>query len=307
MQGTKGISEMDKEILDFFDPRFGKVIGINDDTVPFDPTKAAEDNGDPWLEAFGDRLDRPPENKLKQFVENATLEDYQEVAQRVRDPELLKRISEEVKDREEEKAALEFLKRRPEYEATDWNFTQLRRYLHENELAFTVDNLEVAFDELLKDGWISTPPGEPKELSEWEQMRVARMAQSGSLAEAVVSYLKFALPGLEDWQIQNATSDPKYRELCDGCTFFVFSHATNDFKNTEENFEFLMDFADGRPLTVGLLQEAWSARKRDAILHTEDLTSQPEAPDLDSLPAEEQERLYHAAVQERARQMKQQR
>lgn len=118
-----------------------------------------------------------------------------------------------------------------------------------------------------------------------------------------MAYLLFAIPGMKERQLEGAISDPRYLDTCNDCAYFIFVHMTPDYSDTPENREYLSTYADGRPLTVELLQQAWAAKKRDALLAAE--RPKPErAPDLDSMSDAEIDEAMHAALRERAKQVK---
>lgn len=280
-----------------WDPRFSNgVLGVTN-AVDLQPSADADDpfQGGP----YGSRLDQPPENTLKKFVANLGEKDIAEITSNSHDPETRRKGQELLKDLREGEAAKAFTEAHPEYLATDSNYSKILEALQAEDLPMSLDSLEAVYAALSADGELDVPDDWVKELSDRELLHVARLSQQGKIADAIGTYLHYALPSLSAKELFEATQDPDLLPLTNQAVYTVFANSTPDFQDTDEARDYLLEFADGRPLSYALLQEGWKAMRRDAVLRTE---NQPEPKlDVDSLSGEEAERLYRAALRERAR------
>lgn len=203
---------------------------------------------------------------LKAMLENPSLEDLIEASKNSHDPKLREKLAAELKAVREEAAAKEFVQNCPAYYPTDANYDTLLEYLDEHDLEMTQENLQKAFREC--QGELEPRPGTAKPLSESEALYVAKLAQTGKLADAVMNYLAYAVP---HYKGNNITIDPKYRRVVDECALFVFEHATPGYAPSQECREYLQRYAGGRPLTVELLRvahQAWLAEEKNLFKRT---------------------------------------
>jgi hypothetical protein len=268
------------------------------------------DQPDPWLEAYGDRLDTTDRTRfaakagLKNFIENLTEEDIEEAARNSPNPEFKKQVAETLRDFREDKAAEEFVKRHPEYLAVDSNYHKLLEYLAEEKLPLTIVNLETAYAELTAAGALEVEGGLQKELSDKEKLAVSRVAVSGKVGDAIGLYLHYALPGLSPQQIVEAIKEPELVPLCDDAVYFVFAQATPDYRETTEAVDFINNFVGDRPITYRLLEAAWKASKESKAQRAQQAASEPAPVDYNDLPQDQFDEVYHATLRERARQIK---
>jgi hypothetical protein len=90
----------------------------------------------------------------------------------------------------------------------------------------------------------------PRELTESELLRVARLTQSGGTAEACELYVALRLNGKDCWSEQEILHDPKYRQLLDDAAITIWRYSRPDYVFSEEFEELLARAAEMRPLTV---------------------------------------------------------
>ncbi|HXX18701.1 MAG TPA: hypothetical protein VEJ46_04815 [Candidatus Acidoferrum sp.] len=106
-----------------------------------------------------------------------------------------------------------------------------------------------------------------RDLTEAEKLEVIRYSQLGMTQEAIGRYVYFAINKREIDSAFEILDDPRYRPLCDAAVWFVWTHAKNDYAPTPEREEFIKRFVAERPLTLALLDSAWTAcqsAERDA-------------------------------------------
>jgi hypothetical protein len=86
---------------------------------------------------------------------------------------------------------------------------------------------------------------------------------------------------------------------------YVWETATTDFTPTAERREFIRRYVAGRPLTLNLLDAAWTACQaserrfeRGELLNSIEQRQQtpPTPAEIDSLKDDEVERLYHSSL-----------
>lgn len=176
-------------------------------------------------------------------------------------------------------AARQFKQARPDYFPCEENLDRMIQVMAHNFLptqerdgdrdelierliaagAWNVPHLSAAYDALSAEGLLETKTGEPRELTEREHLRVARLAQAGRLDRAIREYLRCALNGEEP--SRELLYDPKYRQLCDDAAYTVFEESQFDYVPTASRKAHLLRFAGKRPLTIALLREAWRSCK----------------------------------------------
>ena len=104
-------------------------------------------------------------------------------------------------------------------------------------------------------------------------------------------------------------TDPAYRAVCDKAVWTVFQSAQPDFSYSAERAAFIDRYCGSRPLTINLLQHAWSDCKKKEALHLRDealgILHEPPAPpnpsDLDSLDDGQLANIYHNTLSHYAR------
>lgn len=233
-------------------------------------------------------------------------------------------IARDLRDRRGERVVLEFKQRNPDYLPTDANYRSLTMTLAFNALPpseqnadpdilvdrliesghWTAANLEACYLALNREGLLDRPAGEPRNLTERERLRVARLAQAGRIDEAIGEYLRCALDGDEPGM--DLINDPKYRTLCGDAVYEVFQNIQLDYVETASRKAYLLRFAGTRPLTVRLLEQAWKNCQAQEQRHERSqLLGQVERPqeappmsakEIDALGDAEVDRLYHDSL-----------
>lgn len=176
------------------------------------------------------------------------------------DPEALDQVGAEtgnqnfladVRDQRAERIEWEFKRRNPDYLPTTDNFgamvktlaynsnlTPAEQHGHSNDLAdlliqrgyFTVENFQRVYDALDREGLLDVPHGTPRNVSESERLRVARIAQAGRTDEAIEFYLQCALPDEET--TLELVNNPDFREIVDSGVWTVWETFTHDYTPT---------------------------------------------------------------------------
>lgn len=270
---------------------------------------------------FAQRYENPS-HALRQFVRNPDDEALARVGSEIGSDELI----EEVRDRRGGEVAREFKFRTPDYLPTDENYANVvavlaSNLLHNEDLDtrdavaelvdrgyWTVGNLKEAWNTLKREGAAELPPGTACELTPQERLHVARMAQNGNVTGAIAQFLQYSLD--EEQSNNDILYDPRYRKICDRATLYCFEAGQLDYTPTLERREFFRRFAAGRPLTVGLLQQAWAACQRNEASHERNellgfnQQQEAEAPtqnELDALDDQSLDRLYHDSLRHYAK------
>jgi hypothetical protein len=168
---------------------------------------------------------------------------------------------------------------------------------------WTVENLASAWQSLKNAGLAELPAGTARALTEAEKLEVSRLAQAGRGDAAIEKYVEYATgetPSVE------MLADPAYRQACDQAVWYTFMVGTPDFAYTAERAAFIDHYCGSRPLTIHLLQHAWSACQKKEAQYARDqalgFTHRPETPptpqDLDSLDDGQLANLYHNTLGE---------
>lgn len=280
-------------------------------------TEPAHD--DRFARSYGDTALRRSAADLRNFVSDPDAEALERVGNETGNPGFLA----EVRDQRAEAVVLAFKRSRPSYLPTPDNYDAMLTTLAFNsnltpeeqrgdngDVAdllmargyWTIENLQRVHDALMNEGLLDVAAGEPRNLSERERLRVARMAQAGRIDEAIGEYLRCALDGDEpDMALIN---DPKYRGLCNDAVYEVFQNIQLDYVETAPRKAYLLRFAGTRPLTVRLLEQAWKScqenerrRERGELLSQIGPQSQPVGEkEIDALDDSAVDRLYHDSL-----------
>jgi len=258
-------------------------------------------------------------NALRNFVTDPDSETLQRIGEETGNPEYLR----EVRDRKAEAVAQQFKAQCPGYLMTDDNFEMMVETLSFNALKpadqeksireqveiltdagyWTVGKLTATFRALEREGLLDVPLGTARELSTAERLRVSRLAQSGRADQAIGEYLKYALDGEEP--TLDIVNDPAYSDLCADAVYYVFSQITLDYIPTAEREAYMNRHVAGRPVTLALLQSAWTSCQANEASYTRQEIlnqvpreeAQPHSPGaLDSLSDSEVDRLYHGSL-----------
>lgn len=256
---------------------------------------------------------------LRSFVSDPDRDAIQQLADETGHENLVN----EVRDRKGEVEAQKFKAARPSYIPCDENLHSLAvtaafNWLPPNERngddetlinrlidagVWDVPHLVACFDALNAEGLMVLAQGEPRNLTERERLRVARLAQAGRVDEAIGEFLRCSLDG--DEPDMSMVNDPKYRGLCNDAVYEVFTNATDDYVETSARKMFLLRFAGTRPLTVRLLEQAWkSCQENERRRERGEILNQIERPQpqpvtgtqLDSLDDSAVDRLYHDSL-----------
>ena len=255
---------------------------------------------------------------LRSFVNNPDSETLQRIGEETGNADYLR----EVRDRQAEETAQRFKQACPAYLPTAANYEIMIETLAWNALKpadqegtieeqvalltdlgyFTVPNLVATFNALNQQGYLDVPAGTARELSTSERLRVSRLAQAGRPEAAIGQYLGFALNGEEpDISIVH---DPAYSDLCAAAVYYVFSEITHDYVPSAEREQYLNRHCAGRPVTLALLQSAWTECQANELRHQRDEIisdylpqEQPLSPrELDEMSDAEVDHLYHGSL-----------
>jgi hypothetical protein len=265
---------------------------------------------------------------LRQFVTDPPLDVLSRVGEETGNTD----FRAEVRDRRGEAVAGSFKRANPEYLPTDKNYNLILRTLAFNALPnadgdlrdiqadlidagyWTVTNLTATYRALSGEGLLEVAAGTARQLSSSERLRVTRLAQSGRVDAAIGEYLNCALDGDGAELGMELLNDPAYTDVCNAACYAVFEDTQLDYSATPERKDYLLRYADSRPLTLPLLQQAWRSCQANEQRHErgELLTAyqRPEeaAPpterELDALSDEGVENLYRASLREYARSIK---
>jgi hypothetical protein len=238
----------------------------------------------------------------------------------------------EVRQRKGERIAQLFMQARPGYVASDENLDRVTATMAYNYLppsdrnaptrelidrlidtgAWDVQHLCAVYDALDNEGSLEVQTGEPRNLSESERLRVARLAQSGRPDQAIGFYLECALPDVEP--SLELLNDPQYRAVCDSASWTVWETITTDYTPTASREAFLRRHCGQRPITLPLLDAAWAALKqREAGYERSAILGQIERPEkaqpvsgreIDALSDEAVDQLYHSSLRAYADQIR---
>jgi hypothetical protein len=271
---------------------------------------------DRFAREYGDAALRRSSADLRRFLSDPDAEALEQVGTETGNLDFLA----DVRDQRAEAVVQAFKQTRPHYLPTSRNFEAMVTTLSYNALPkseqagdvndvcdlliqrgyFTIENLQAVYDALDREGILDKPAGEPRNLSERERLRVARLAQAGRVDEAIGEYLRCALDG--DEPDMSLVHDPKYRGLCNDAVYEVFQNVQLDYVETAARKAYLMRFAGTRPLTIVLLQQAWkSCQENEKRRERSQLFAAPEAQpvtekQIEALDDSAVERLYHDSL-----------
>lgn len=255
---------------------------------------------------------------LRKFVSDPDSESLERVGNEIGNEE----FRAEVRSRKSEAVAQAFKKACPDYLMTDSNYEAMVSTLAYNALPpadqslplqdivalltdqgyWSVPNLVATFNALSAEGLVDVPLGSCRELSTGEKLRVSRLAQSGHADQAIGEFLRYSLDGEEP--TLDIVTDPDYRQVCDDAVWFVFCEMSTDFVPTAEREQYMFRHCAGRPVTLALLQSAWSACQANERRHERgDLIEQylPEAQPLspgvlDAMNDDQVNQLYKDSI-----------
>ena len=228
----------------------------------------------------------------------------------------------EVRDRREETTAAAFKRACPSYLPTTRNYELIAQTLSFNALSdsqqegtieeqvaalidgghWTVTNLTACYSALNAEGLLDVAAGSARNLSTAERLKVTRLAQAWHVDQAIGEYLRCALDNEE--VTLDMVNDPDHRQVCDEAVWNVFADITYDYVPTPEREAYLLRHCAGRPITLPLLQSAWSAcraneqrHQRGELLNSCQNPQAPETPtNLDALSDDAVTDLYHRSL-----------
>jgi hypothetical protein len=303
------------EILDSFDSRFAP---LDLSQFPQLQDQPAPDTRE-WSKDWRDTALSSSARALRDFVADPPLDVLERVGQETGHEDYV----DEVRQRRGETTANAFRRACPGYLPTDSNFDLITSTLAFNALpasqqggtteesvaalidmgAWTVPNLVACFRALNDEGLLDIAAGSTRNLSSAERLRVTRIAQAGNIDGAIEEYLKCSLDGEElDPEI---AYDPAYRDACDAAVWAVFKDITNDFVFTPEREAYMNRHCAGRPVTLALLQSAWTACQAASrrYEHTEALRPlrqreerAPTQQELEAMDDGQVDDLYHKSL-----------
>ena len=191
-------------------------------------------------------------------------EDLQEIERRTGDPKVAAMLRDEMQQRFEEQEALAFIKdpRHNGYLAIDENMAVLMAWLRAQRLSLNRETLHEAYEASLGEGTLEMNPNVVARLSDSQRLTVVRIAQSGNIPQAIITYLQFALP---DADPNDILGEPGLVELCNDACAFVWTQIQLDFPDTEEAWSAVSACIGNRPWTVELLQKAWTEVKSNVL------------------------------------------
>ena len=296
----------------WLDSQFG---GIDLSSYPtLNPLPLEDKHDDRFAPAY-----ESPSAALHRFIRNPDNEALERAGREIGNEELI----EEVRDRQAGAIAREFKLQTPDYEPSDYNYEKIVAVLAFNLLErdgldakdavaelidrgqWTVRNLQSAWRSLKQKGVAELAPGTARNLTAQERLHVIRIAQQGNVGGAISQFLQYALDN--DVLSNDLIYDPAYRKICDRATLFCFEASQLDYTPTPEHREFFRRYCADRPLTVALLQQAWTACQRNESLHERDEllginqrqeAEAPSQPDFDALDDESLDQLYHQSVRQ---------
>jgi hypothetical protein len=264
----------------------------------------------PKDDPFAPRIADFSSDQLKHFAADPGRDVIEELAVRTNNPELLAQVQDEREGIEAEK----FVANNPQYYQSDENAEALRDYLDEKKLAFTEENLTLAFKALSESGALEVPAGGTRELTEEQHLVLCRMCNAGRLEDALMNYLRFRIVGAVR---KDPSTDPRYQDVCRDAAYFIFENSTPDFVPTKAAREFFESFISGRVVTLPILRaahDAWrkleAKSERGLLLESwqrpENKPADPQtiAESFDELSDEEIQRSLQASYKEHFKQVR---
>ena len=276
-------------------------------------------------------------NRLKDLVRNPDAAALSELARE--NPDLAEKLQSDNADL----IARQFRMRNADFVNSAFNQDQILRYLLEKHVrqdlkdfnrqkdaimalmsvnAWTVAELETAYQELLRRGELAVLANQPRNLTDTEKLHVEQMAANGLILEALVEYVKARVgEDVADQVTFNLidpaafASDPANRPIFEESAWFVWQAARPEFSPTPERIARMKEHIAGRFVTIALLDAAWRAvqtAEKDALrsgllngpAESSENVQRSEEMNFDNLSDEEIARLKTATLHEYARQQR---
>lgn len=287
----------------------------------FQTEPAPEAYDDRWSRDYRDNPLSTSASALRSFVSDPDVDALDRVGQETGNPG----FRAEVRDRRGEATAERFKFENPSYVPTLENYSTIVETLAWNALStadqegdvdevvarliergfWTVPNLTACYRALTAEGMLTVAAGSTRALSTGERLRVTRMAQAGNIDGAIEEYLKRSLD--DDELDEEIAYDPAYRPACDAAVWAVFKDITNDFVSTPEREAYMQRHCAGRPITLALLQSAWTACQaaekrydRNEAIRPLRQAQAPTQRELDELDDSAVDDLYHKSLRAHA-------
>lgn len=301
------------------DPAFGGIDLSQFPSLQPPPPERSRDDGR-FAKHWNDTPLSASATALRQFVSDPDAESLERVGSEIGH----EGFRNEVRQRKGESVAANFKRACPDYLPTDANYSMIVDTLAFNALPasqqegetdeivadlidggfWTTGNLVATYNALNAEGLLEVPMGSTRSLSTTERLRVTRMAQSGRVDAAIGEYLRCSLSGEEpDMDMLN---DPAYLQACNDAVYSVFTDTQLDYSATPEREAYLSRYAGTRPLTLALLQSAWSAcqateqrYQRGELLDSYERPQDaqpPSAKEIDALSDDAIDDLYHRSL-----------
>jgi hypothetical protein len=244
-------------------------------------------------------------NPLKAFADAPDQETIERIALETGDPDLAERV----KDEREGSIAEDFVRSHPLYFKSDYNYSAIRGYLDQHQLAFTSENLNAAFGSLSRTGQLEVRPGHAKALTETELLHIISLTKNGQLEDAVGQYLDYSLPDAGDhWgDTTEFLSDPDTLKVRNQACYFVWFHS-RPVQDSPEFKEFARKFFKLKPVhTISDLDDCLVAFERNQKdVFRQNMIREPEpvtAENLNDLSDDAVNKLTQSTLQQRAREM----
>lgn len=129
-----------------------------------------------------------------------------------------------------------------------------------SELHFTAGTRDELVGKLME---LAKQRSAPRELTEAELLRVARLCQAGDREAAIDFYLLKALGSTRVHTYKGnelrMASDPELQGVLDSCAYVTWLYSRCDVMESDAWIEWLPRYTNSRPLTHPLLDAAWSA------------------------------------------------
>jgi len=192
-------------------------------------------------------------------------------------------------DSETEAINLEFIAQTPDYFKSDTNRALLVDYLGEKYLgyaandeadedeiatrlladgAWTVANLQAAWEDIKASGEADLPEGTARPLSEDDQaalsIAAAAISDAPSLDRVLTGYVRLVFDD-DDLTWQECVRNKAYASVLFDAVFFAWSHKKADYRPSPGAREYIQDYLSGRFPTFDLLNAAWEACKKESF------------------------------------------
>jgi len=248
-------------------------------------------------------------NQLRALADNPDEETIKRIADETGNADL----AEHIKDQTEGAIAEEFVRTHRTYYICPENYTDIREWLDDRQLQFTLENLDLAFKTLTRAGQLETKPGTARALQDFEALHIIDLCKSGQLEDAISQFLTYSLPGAERrWSDTNDfITDPDTVAVRNNACRFVWFHS-NPVQDSTALRAFERTWFRARPIkTVADYQTCYTAflqhekeAARDRIVFGDQPTNEPVTRNsLEDLSDDQVNALTQRTLQARAKQL----